>query len=48
VWVGKPLKKAGFQKKKGGNPHLRKIQNIKLNQVAVMNKISQVKPVLIT
>lgn len=44
--IGRPLKNTGFQKKKGGKPHLRKIQKTKLNQAAVIKKMSQVNPVL--
>ena len=41
ICKGNPLKNIGFQKKKGTNPHLTKIENIKTNQGIVKLTVSQ-------
>jgi len=38
------LKNTGFQKKNGGNPHLRKIQNKNTVHTTKVNKISRTSP----
>jgi hypothetical protein len=39
--IDNPLKNMGFQKKKGTNPHLIKIDDIKINQGTVKLTVSQ-------
>jgi hypothetical protein len=41
MWKDKPLKKTGFQKKKGTNPHFRNIEKININQGIAKLVISQ-------
>lgn len=39
--IGSPLKKIGFQKKKGTSPHLINIDNISVNQGISVLTVSQ-------
>ena len=44
VCKGRPLKNTGFQKKNGGSPHFKKIQNNISTQITSVNKTSRTSP----